>query len=441
MTSKKTRFTFQKRQDSSSNYHCCVPSCTASSRFNSALSFFTFPKDEEQRKKWLIKIRRDELQVTTNTRVCLRHFLPADVIQPSTPQGRRTLRKGAVPVLLQWNNYSLPAPRSGVWERREQPVPPPAKNVEGDLPMDVASLEHNYCSSAEPAALDLALSENAQLRSELAALRRQMEKFGLERFAGSDEDIRLYTRFESYAHLMSFWDQIEPDLEQKDLAHRFKVHESTVSQIINTWAHFLYEVLGAIGIWMDEDTIKQNLPEVFSSYADTHIILDCIELHYQTPDSLLLQSGVHSSYKSHSTFKGLIGIAPHGSVTFISPLYEASIRDREILKLSGLVSLLKPSMAIMVEEGFLVEDLVPFKVYIPAFLEKKSLLSGAEVGKTQSIARLRVHVERVIRRVKEHKLFRTEIPLSLTGSINQLFAVACLLVNYQNGLLVKAWAS
>ncbi|KAK7910479.1 hypothetical protein WMY93_015163 [Mugilogobius chulae] len=351
--------------------------------------------------------------------------------------------------------------------------------------MEVACPDHDYCNSAEPAALDLVLAENSDLRSKVAALQKQMEemeivsRFGLERFASSDDDIRLYTRFASYAHLMSFWNQIEPalpdmvritaaagldvrhtattslqpidefflfmnylslDLVQKDLGNRFKVHQSTVSRIINTWANFLYEVLGAIGIWLDEETIKENLPHVFADYSDTHVILDCTELHCQTPDSLLLQSEVYSTYKSHSTFKGLIGIAPHGSVTFISPLYEGCISDREILKQSGLVSLLKPSMAIMVDKGFLVEDLVPCKVYIPAFLKKKAQLSAAEVRKTQSIARLRVHVERVIRRVKEHKLFRTEIPLSLTGSINQLFAVACLLVNYQNGPLVKAWA-
>lgn len=357
--------------------------------------------------------------------------------------------------------------------------------------MEVASSDHDYCSiTAEPAALDLALNEVEELRSQTAALRRQIEemalgcRFSLERFAGSDEDIRLYTRFSSYAHLMSFWSQIEPalvdmvrvtsmqtatpgqdihhgfqtslqpidefflfmnylslGLVQKDLANRFKIHQSTVSRIITTLANFLYQVLGAIGIWLDEETTKQHMPEVFSAYDDTHIILDCTELRCQTPDSLLLQSEMYSSYKSHSTFKGLIGIAPHGPVTFISPLYEGCVSDREILKQSGLVPLLKPSMAIMVDKGFLVEDLVPCKVYIPAFLKKQLQLSGAAVRKTQSIARLRVHVERVIRRVKEHKLFSTVIPMSLTGNINQLFAVACLLVNYQNGPLVKAWAS
>lgn len=217
-------------------------------------------------------------------------------------------------------------------------------------------------------------------------------------------------------------------LMQKDLAHRFRIHQSTVSHIINTWANFLYTVLGAVGIWLDEETIKAHQPEVFQDYADTQVILDCTELSCQTPNSLLLQSEVFSSYKSHCTFKGLIGMAPRGAVTFISSLYQGSISVKEILKQSGIVALLNPSMAIMVDKGFLVEDCVPCKVHIPT-LSSTVWARGQEL--TQSIVRL-------IRR--EHKIFSTVIPLSLTGSINQPYTVACLLVNYQNRPLVKAWA-
>ncbi len=69
---------------------------------------------------------------------------------------------------------------------------------------------------------------------------------------------------------------------------------------------------------------------------------------------------------------------------------------------------------------------------------KGAQMSAGEVRYTQSVARLRVHVERLIRRVKGHKLFDTVVPLSISGNINQLFAVSCLLINYQNGPLVKA---
>ncbi|CAB1322838.1 unnamed protein product, partial [Coregonus sp. 'balchen'] len=68
----------------------------------------------------------------------------------------------------------------------------------------------------------------------------------------------------------------------------------------------------------------------------------------------------------------------------------------------------------------------------PPFLSKKSQIPSDEVRVTQEIARLRIHVERINRRIKEHKLFDTLIPLSVAGSINQLFTVASLLANYQN---------
>ncbi|CAB1350362.1 unnamed protein product [Coregonus sp. 'balchen'] len=249
----------------------------------------------------------------------------------------------------------------------------------------------------------MSLEHNEELSVEIARLRNQIEEitissnFCLERFAGSDDDIRFFTRFASHAHLMAFWKQIEPatckiirvtrarsvaktdevphtgnamvlqpidtfflfinylslGLMQKDLAHRFKIHQSTVSHIINTWANFLYTVLGAVGIWLDEETVKSHMPEVFQGYTDTQIILDCTEIHCQTPSSLLLQSEVFSNYKSHCTFKGLIGMAPNGAVTFVSSLYEDAISDKEILKQSGIVAILNPSMAIMVDKGFL----------------------------------------------------------------------------------------
>ncbi|XP_067312749.1 uncharacterized protein [Pseudorasbora parva] len=487
MASKK--FKYQRREDSSSAEHCCVPLCVASSKFNSVLSFHTFPVDEETRRKWIHSIRRERFNITSHTRVCSRHFISGDLIEPSKPKARRMLRKGAVPTLFQWNGYSVAEPRrTGVWQRREDYT----QVDEDPLPMDAQHLEHDYCSVPEPAAVDNALTQTEDLRKEVDRLMRQVEelsvnqRFCLGRFAASDDDVRFYTRFMTYSHLMTFWKLIEPashnmirvsrarattvrsepvttssawgqslqpidefflfmvhlsvGLTQRDLAHRFNIHQSTVSRIITTWANFLYTVLGSVRIWMSEEEVQAHLPNEFQDYPDTQVVIDCTELRCQTPSSLLLQSEVFSTYKSHCTFKGLIGMAPHGTITFVSSLYAGSVSDKELFKQSGIVSLLKPGMAIMVDKGFLVDDCVSCKVYRAAYLSKREQMSADEVRETQSIARLRVHVERLIRRVKQHKLFDTVIPLSITGSINQLYTVACLLVNYQNGPLVKAWA-
>ena len=94
----------------------------------------------------------------------------------------------------------------------------------------------------------------------------------------------------------------------------------------------------------------------------------------------------------------------------------------------------------MVDRRSLIDDIAPCKVYRPAFLSGRSHMSACDVRETQAIARLRVHVERLIRWVKEHKFFDAVIPLRLFRSINQIYAVSCLLTNYENGPLVKAWA-
>ena len=227
----------------------------------------------------------------------------------------------------------------------------------------------------------------------------------------------------------------------RDLAERFNIHRTTAGRIITTWTHFLYCLLGSKRLWVPPEVVRAHLPPEFAAFADTQVVLDCTEIFCQTPSSLLLQSEVFSTYKSHATFKAMVGMAPHGAVTFVSGLYAGSMSDREIFKLFGIVKLLKPGMAIMVDKGFRVDDLVPCKVYRPAFLRNKQQMSREDVRQTQAIARLRVHVERCIRRVKENKLFDKAIPLSICGNIDELFSVACFLVNYQNGPLVKAWAT
>ena len=57
------------------------------------------------------------------------------------------------------------------------------------------------------------------------------------------------------------------------------------------------------------------------------------------PSSLSLNSRLFSSYKNHTTVKGLVGIAPSGAITFLSQLYSGNISDREIVEGSGILDL------------------------------------------------------------------------------------------------------
>ena len=54
---------------------------------------------------------------------------------------------------------------------------------------------------------------------------------------------------------------------------------------------------------------------------------------------------------------------------------------------------------------------------------------------TKTIAKVRIHVVRAIRRIKEFHLFDSDISLSILGSVNQLYTVACLVTNFQGALI------
>jgi hypothetical protein len=223
----------------------------------------------------------------------------------------------------------------------------------------------------------------------------------------------------------------------------FDTPKSTVSRYIITWINFLYFSLGGLPIWPTKEQVQETMPECFkTTYPTTRCIIDCTELFCQSPSSLSIQSSLFSYYKHHVTYKGLLGIAPSGAITFISQLYSGSVSDKEIVKRSGLLNkeLWDENDAIMADRGFTIEEElseINVKLNIPAFLEGREQLTKAEVKESQSIASVRIHVERAIQRVRKFKQIRNEIPLVLHGSINQIWTVACLLCNLLPPLIQK----
>ena len=74
---------------------------------------------------------------------------------------------------------------------------------------------------------------------------------------------------------------------------------------------------------------------------------------------------MYSNYKHHVTYKGLLGIAPSGAITFISKLYEGSISDKEIVKRRSILNknLWDDNDSIMAERGFTIQnELAPLDV-------------------------------------------------------------------------------
>ena len=122
---------------------------------------------------------------------------------------------------------------------------------------------------------------------------------------------------------------------------------------------FMYLKFGYINIWPTREMVDQAMPlSCKDKFPKTGVIIDCAEIKCETLSSLVLHSE-SSRYKSHTIFKGLVGIAPSGHVTFISQLYARSISDREITVRSDLLKLpFDKGDVLMADKGFTIEDLL-----------------------------------------------------------------------------------
>ncbi|KAK0147677.1 hypothetical protein N1851_012839 [Merluccius polli] len=233
----------------------------------------------------------------------------------------------------------------------------------------------------------------------------------------------------------------KPGLQEKVLADMFQVSVSTVSHVVITWANYFYLLLGSLPIWMSKQQVKNTMPSKFVQYSpDVRVIIDCTEVRCQNPSSLTLQSEVFLSYKNMTTFKGLIGIAPCSAVTFVSSLFTGSISDRELTE-CGLLDVLEPGDGCMADKGFTIEKLLAdhgATLIIPPF-KMTAQFTKEDALKTQAIALLRILVERAIRRVKEYRIWEHTLPLTLSGTVNQLWTVCCVMTNFQGPLDLKGY--
>lgn len=100
------------------------------------------------------------------------------------------------------------------------------------------------------------------------------------------------------------------------------------------------------------------MPQSFKQkFPKTRVIIDCVELFSESSSTLSLKSMMYSDYKSHMTYKALVGISPNGVVKFVSDCWTGSISDKSLTVKSGLLDLLEEGDAIMADKGFTISDL------------------------------------------------------------------------------------
>lgn len=170
-------------------------------------------------------------------------------------------------------------------------------------------------------------------------------------------------------------------------------------------------------------------------------ILDCFEVQIEVPSNALHQALTWLDYKKYNTIKYLISSTPHGLVNFISIGFGGRATDKTIIENSNYLNLLPNNCVVMADRGFKqVAQL--FEARNSSLVKPPSVSSSKkptkeEVRETRTIAALRIHIERTIRRLREFRMLKEHscINKNMVHHLDSVVTIACGIINIQSPLI------
>lgn len=137
----------------------------------------------------------------------------------------------------------------------------------------------------------------------------------------------------------------------------------------------------------------------------------------------------------------MISCTPNGLINYISPGFGGRTSDVTLMQNCIFSDVLEQGTFVLADRGFKhVEQVLNekgVKLLRPPSVAAGSKLSKAEVRQTKIIASLRIHVERVIRRVREFHMLKQHsvINTNILRVLDDVIVIACALVNLQDSLI------
>ena len=237
--------------------------------------------------------------------------------------------------------------------------------------------------------------------------------------------------------------RLKTGIFQFDLANRFKISEGQMSKIFSEWLNFLFLELKCLFECPDAGTAKMNSSECFDNFADVRMIIDCTEIFTQQPKKSQSRKEVYSNYKSHNTIKFLVGMSPNLGVTYVSKGWGGRASDTYITINSDVfLENLKEGDSIMADRGFGTNQISSqlsaqgVNIVMPSFKgRERSQLSKSEVVSSEKCSKARIHIERIIQRIKTWHILDRDQQLKMHDIIEQVFTVVAYLTNFQTSII------
>lgn len=163
-----------------------------------------------------------------------------------------------------------------------------------------------------------------------------------------------------------------------------------------------------INILCRELKLKAELKEkaeCYSTFNDLKIVIDCTELMVKRASNLDSRKRTFSNYRHYDTVKVLVGLSPNLAVNYVSKAWGGRSSDKYItLQSETLMNGLSSGQTVMADRGFNISSDLKrkgVKLLIPEFKGRdRPQISQQEARKSEYISKARIHVERIIQRIK-----------------------------------------
>lgn len=222
----------------------------------------------------------------------------------------------------------------------------------------------------------------------------------------------------------------------------FGISKSHCAKLFSKYTGMISDLLKELIVWPEKEAIHRHLPVPFQArYYNVQSIIDCFEIEIEKPSKAVYQALTWSDYKKCNTLKYLVSATPDGLVNFVSEGYGGRVSDMILLEDSGYLDHVTPGMSIMADRGFKhIEKSVKEKggtLIRPPSVSDGTKLDSASCKETKRIASLRIHIERLIRRIREFKYLTPHacVDIHVLGQVDSCVKIACGLINLQGALI------
>lgn len=450
--------------------------------------FYLYPfpsikKDNHARLKWTAIVNRkngtENWTPTNDSRVCSTHFIDE---HPSINNPYPTLNLGYTPV-RPIVSRNPPTERTFTEtpskKRRANPLDSNCtETVQGsnnDHAYCTNNANCNFCEQNKIKITELQ-GKIEKLELELSASKNEKLKksFKIQTVLKSDKKVKYYTGIPSIEAFNEIFEHVEPHLStvrywkgpkrlcnplkqkqrycsakrqlsakeelilclmklrlgmlNEDLADRFGVSWTHVSNVFVTWLKILSELLGELVFNPPAEIVRGNLPPSFLNYKYQNVrhIIDCSEVFIEKPNNLEAAALTWSDYKRHNTAKFLVSITPAGLINYVSKCYGGRTSDKYITLHSGFLNLVEPYDKVLADRGFQMREdfaLSNAELIIPPGRRGVSQMSKLDVQHTKEIANRRIYIEQAIRRMKCFRILKYELPLTMLSHLDDMIVV------------------